>query len=101
MIFINACEGAQMEFGFAGLGGWADRLVNVSHVGAFIGAMWEVNDTIALNFARFFYTALLRDKQPIAQAFRLARESIKDDDPSNSTWLAYVLYADPEGHFVG
>ena len=101
LIFINACEGAQMEFGFTGLGGWANRLVNSSHVGAFIGAMWEVNDTLALNFARCFYTALLRDKHPIAQAFRLARESIKDDDPSNSTWLAYVLYADPEGHLVG
>lgn len=101
LIFINACEGAQMEFGFTGLGGWAERLVNGSHVGAFIGAMWEVNDTLALKFARRFYTALLRDKQPIAQAFRMARESIKDDDPSNSTWLAYVLYADPEGRFVG
>ncbi len=98
LIFINACEGAQMGFSFTGLGGWADRLVNKSQVGAFAGAMWEVQDALALKFTKSFYTSLLKENKTIAQAFRIARETVREADPSNSTWLAYVLYADPEAY---
>lgn len=95
LIFINACHGARAEFAFTGLGGWADRLVRQLRVGAFIGAAWEVNDRLALLFAETFYTALLRDQQSIGESFQVARQRIRDAEPSNSTWLAYVLYADP------
>ena len=98
LIFINACEGAQMGFSFTGLGGWADRLVNKAQVGAFAGAMWEVQDALALKFTKSFYTSLLQEGKTIAQAFRIAREAVREADPSNSTWLAYVLYADPEAY---
>ncbi|MCD6290350.1 MAG: CHAT domain-containing protein [Anaerolineae bacterium] len=97
LIFINACYGAREEFSFTGLGGWASRLVKDARVGAFIGAMWEVNDALALQFARRFYKALLQENHIISDAFRLAREEIRQAAPYNSTWLAYVLYADPEG----
>jgi uncharacterized protein YjbI with pentapeptide repeats len=96
IVFINACHGARMEFSFTGLGGWAERFIQ-SRVGSFIGAMWEVNDTAALEFTKSFYTALLKDSLPIAEAFRFAREQIRQSAPYSSTWLAYVLYADPEG----
>jgi hypothetical protein len=95
LVFLNACHGARTEFAFTGLGGWADRLVGNACVGAFIGAAWEVNDHLALQFAETFYTALLRDNRTIGESFRLARQTIRDAEPSNSTWLAYVLYADP------
>jgi hypothetical protein len=95
LVFINACHGGRLGFSFTGLGGWAERLVK-ARVGAFVGAMWEVNDTLALEFAKHFYQALLQDKQTIAEAFRLAREAIRQQAPYNSTWLAYSLYADPE-----
>lgn len=52
---------------------------------------------MAVLFAKSFYTALLRDKFPIAQAFRHAREEIRRAKPYNSSWLAYVLY-DPGGN---
>ncbi|MCK5616471.1 CHAT domain-containing protein, partial [Candidatus Pacearchaeota archaeon] len=97
LVFINACELAQMGFNFTGLGGWANKLVNSARVGAFAGAMWEVNDALALQFAKRFYSEFLDEKKTIAEAFRLAREEIQNNDPANSTWLAYVLYADPEG----
>jgi CHAT domain len=97
LIFINACHGGRMEFSFTGLGGWADRLVKEARVGAFIGAMWEVNDGLALQFAQRFYQALLKDDLTIAEAFRQARAEILQAKPYNPTWLAYVLYADPEG----
>jgi CHAT domain-containing protein len=71
--------------------------VKEARVGAFIGAMWEVNDELALLFARRFYKALLKDNQTFAEAFRQARAEIRHARPYNPTWLAYVLYADPEG----
>ena len=95
LIFINACHGGRVGFSFTGLGGWAERLVK-ARVGAFVGAMWEVNDTLALQFAKTFYKALLQDDQTIAEAFRQSREVIRQMAPYNSTWLAYSLYADPE-----
>lgn len=95
LIFINACHGGRVGFSFTGLGGWAERLVK-ARVGAFVGAMWEVNDTLALQFARTFYKALLQDNQTVAEAFRQSRETIRQIAPYNSTWLAYSLYADPE-----
>ncbi len=78
------------------MGGWAKRLVVDARVGAFVGAMWEVNDRLALEFAKHFYQALLKDNQTIAQSFRKGREAIRQQAPYNSTWLAYSLYADPE-----
>ncbi len=84
-----------MDLSFTGIGGWADRLVKDACVGAFVGALWEVNDALALQFARRFYTALLGEQAPIAAAFQAAREDIRQAAPGNSTWLAYVLYADP------
>lgn len=95
LVFINACHGARAEYAFTGLGGWADRLVRQSRVGAFIGAAWEVNDRLALLFAETFYKALLHDGKPLGESFRIARATIRDADSANSTWLAYVLYADP------
>lgn len=100
LIFINACHGARMEFSFTGLGGWADRLIRRANAAAFLGAMWEVNDQLALKFARRFYQALLVDRVEIAEAVRLAREAIREAEPYNSTWLAYVLYADPKVRIV-
>jgi len=96
LIFINACHGGRAEFSFTGLGGWAERLVNAG-AGAFIGAMWEVSDNLSLQFAKSFYTILLQDNKTIAESFRQAREEIRRLAPYNSTWLAYTLYADPEG----
>ena len=100
LVFINSCHTARGEYGLTGLGGWADRLVREARVAAFIGASWEVNDRLGFRFAEAFYRGLLRDGNSIGESFRLARENIRDLDPANSTWLAYVLYADPEARAV-
>jgi len=95
IVFINACHGTRQEYAFTGLGGWADRLVRQARVGAFVGAAWEVSDRLALLFAERFYAAFLGQGETIGESVRSAREAIRVAEPSNSTWLAYVLYGDP------
>ena len=58
--------------------------------------MWEVNDELAFQFAKTFYTALLKDNLTIGEAFQKSRQVIRDLAPYNSTWLAYSLYANPQ-----
>lgn len=94
LVFINACHSGRIGFNFTKLGGWATRFLE-ARVGLFIGAMWEVNDELALKFAHSFYSKFLRDEKTAAVAFREAREEIRKLAPYNPTWLAYVLYADP------
>ena len=95
IIFINACHGGRVGFSFTKIGGWAEKFVN-ARAGVFIGAMWEVNDELAFQFAETFYTGLLQDNLTVAEAFQKSRQVIRDAAPYNSTWLAYSLYANPE-----
>ena len=37
---------------------------------------------------------------PLGQAFHEARMAIKAADEANPTWLAYVLYGDPQGQVL-
>jgi hypothetical protein len=94
LIFLNACHTARLAFALTGLGGWAERLVADLNVSAFIGTLWEVNDLLAAEFAIAFYDRLLAG-DTLGQAFYTARLHVRDRQPANPTWLAYVLYADP------
>ena len=97
LVFINACDTGRAGFNFTKIGGWAQRLIGTAQIGAFIGAMWEVTDSLALTFTRAFYQAWLDPAEPasLAEAVRSARQAVKEEAPWNPTWLAYVLYADP------
>ncbi|MEM7124990.1 MAG: CHAT domain-containing protein [Chloroflexota bacterium] len=72
----------------------AKRFIKKAHVGAFIGALWEVDDKFALLFMKKFYHQLFQ-RVSIAEAFRRAKDVICNEQPWNSTWLAYLLYAYP------
>ena len=96
LIFLNACTSAGEDVSLTGIGGWSKRFVNAG-VTAFIGSLWEVNDTLAAEFAKAFYDQVIVNKAPLGQAFQEARRIIKEKDPGNPTWLAYVLYAHPNG----
>ncbi len=54
---------------------------------------------MAARFAVEFYNRLWglngQQKLPLGEAVRQARLVIKEADPANPTWLAYVLYGDP------
>lgn len=94
LVFMNTCHGARMGFSLAGLGGWASQMIHQARVGVFIGALWEVNDDLAADFALAFYTALQENKT-LGESFHSARSAIREKAPANSTWLAYTLYGDP------
>jgi hypothetical protein len=99
LVFLNACHSGQIDFGLTGLGGWAEKLVGDIGVSAFIGSLWEVNDRLAADFAISFYDHL-RAGQTLGAAFLAARQQIHTQQPANPTWLAYTLYADPNGRVV-
>src|SRR5690606_23350175 len=66
---------------------------------AFVGTLWEVNDLLAAEFAIVFYDRLLAG-DTLGQAFYAARLAVRDRQPDNPTWLAYVLYGDPNSRVV-
>lgn len=105
VIFLNACHSGRVGIGLTQLGGWAETFLDCE-ASAFIGALWEVNDALAAQFAREFYDRLwglgaFEGKQEsLGQAFHAARLAIKQADAANPTWLAYVLYGDPYGQVV-
>lgn len=94
VIFLNICHTRRVGFALTGLGGWAERMISDLNVSAFIGTLWEVNDLLAAEFAIVFYDRLLAG-DTIGQAFYTARLHVRDRQPGNPTWLAYVLYAAP------
>lgn len=98
LIFLNACHSGQIGFALTGLGGWAERFVHAG-ASAFIGTLWEVNDALAAEFAVDFYRRLWQGES-LGHAFHAARLHIRDQDDANPTWLAYTLYADPNGRAV-
>ena len=103
VVFLNACYAGQVGFGLTGLGGWAEKFLQ-SGVSAFIGSLWEINDKLAAQFAQEFYDRLWglggKAAVPLGQAFHEARMAIKAADEANPTWLAYVLYGDPQGQVL-
>lgn len=105
VVFLNACHSGRVGIGLTQLGGWAQTFLDCE-ASAFIGALWEANDQLAARFAQEFYdrlwglAAFAGQRQPLGQAFHEARMAIKQADPANPTWLAYVLYGDPYGQVV-
>lgn len=93
LVFMNACHSARRQAGLTRTDGWAERFLEFG-ASAFLGANWEVSDTLAYRFARVFYDSL-REGTPIARAVQRARSAVREAAPGNSTWLAYSLYAHP------
>jgi hypothetical protein len=92
LVFLNACETDKGGYALTGMGGWAEAFVRRAQSSGFIGSTWEANSESAYKFAVEFYRHLL-DGKTIAEAARLARQSIKRaGDP---TWLSYTVYANP------
>ena len=98
MVFLNTASGGRIGFGLTQHGGWAQRFLDAG-ASAFISPLWEINDSLAAIFVKEFYNRLWglagHEAMPLGQAFYEARMAIRALDPANPTWLAYVLYGDP------
>jgi hypothetical protein len=96
LVFLNACQMGRQGWALTGLGGWAAALVGRCRCGAFVGPLWDINDDLAGRFARTFYRALGASKS-FAQAGLEARQELRALAPHDPTFLAYSLYAHPNG----
>ncbi len=94
LVFLNACDGGRSDFSLTGLGGWAEKLFREANASAFVGALWEVHDDLAVEFAKHFYSRLAAGDS-LGEAMRAARVHLRQVDSTNPTWLAYTLYGDP------
>lgn len=97
IVFFNTCHGGRLGFDLTKPGGWAQRMVDEFGVTAFIGSHWAINDQLAAKFSQVFYNHLLAGKT-LGDAFHMARQTIRQEQPANPTWLAYTLYGDPNSY---
>jgi CHAT domain-containing protein len=101
LVFLNACQSGRSAVSLTDIGGWAARFlraaVDEEHpthgAAAFIGTYWKIDDGAALEFAKAFYTALLRDRRPVGDAVMQARSAIRPLGPLD--WLAHTVFAHP------
>ncbi|PDW03663.1 CHAT domain-containing protein [Candidatus Viridilinea mediisalina] len=91
---FNACHLGREGATLSGVNGWASQLVGRG-AGLFLAPAWTVSDDLAASFATTFYTQLFDEGQTAAAAVWAARQAIKQQRPSDPTWLAYSLYAHP------
>jgi len=99
LVFLNACRVARQGWALSGLGGWVAAWVRDGHCGAFIGPQWTVRDDLAHDFAVRFY-AELRNGKTFGEATLAARRKISKAAPGDPTWLAYTIYAHPNGRLL-
>ncbi len=99
LVFLNTCRAASLHRSWTAIGGWARRWVERCGCGAFIGPMWQVGDTLASEFARAFYHAL-EGGATFGDAARKARLEVRALAPGRPTWLAFCIYADPNGRLL-
>jgi hypothetical protein len=93
LVFLNVCHSGRTGRTLTGIGGWAKRFIEVG-CGAFIGCGWEVSDSLAAEFATLFYKKFTKGTS-LGLAVHKARVKVSEDNPGNSTWLAYYLYGNP------
>jgi hypothetical protein len=99
MVVLNACGLGKPGWSLMGLGGWASRCISGCHCGAFVGPMWAVDDRLAAEFSAAFYDALFRF-DTIAEAALDARTRVRTLAPNDPSWLAYSVYAHPNGRML-
>jgi CHAT domain-containing protein len=101
MVFVNACKTGQSGTSIAGVSGFADAFLRPNSkrgAAAVVGALWSVDDKLALKFAESFYRAMRDDGMTLVEASKHARNAAKDQ--TDFSWLAYTFYGNPLAKFV-
>lgn len=77
--------------------GWAEAWVR-NGCGAFVGPQWNVDRLLAAEFVSKFYSTLKKEGT-VGYAARSAREHVRTLNPRNPAWLAFAVFAHPNGCF--
>jgi len=95
LVILNACQTGNLGYVLTGIGGWSEAFLRKDASG-FIGTLWSVGDTTALNFTKSLYKHL-KEKKSLDESVKLARIEARDMAQANGdpSWLAYSLYAQP------
>lgn len=96
LVFFNSCQVAQQDFSLTRIGGWAARWVRECGCGAFVGPQWSVDDSLACLFSQSFFAAL-DSGETFGQAAQSARLRVRAEAQGRPSWLAYTIYAHPNG----
>lgn len=96
LVFVNACKVGRGQRLLTSMGGWASALLTRG-AGAFVAPLWSVGDQAARHFSEAFYRALLAGETFSDAATRARNAARSAGDP---TWLAYAVYARPDGRLV-
>ncbi|HEX3045865.1 MAG TPA: CHAT domain-containing protein [Bacillota bacterium] len=91
LIVFNACKSGQEAISLTGVNSWAHNFIRAGAAG-FVGALWDLDDKVALEFTKLFYQHLLGG-EPIGEAVKAARLGVRS--LGGISWLAYTVYADP------
>jgi hypothetical protein len=91
LVVLNACQTGRLGNDLIGTGGFAQAFLKAG-AGAFVGALWSIDDLSAVSFITTFYDALKKGKT-LSKAAILARGKAKSE--GGSTWLSYVVYGHP------
>jgi hypothetical protein len=97
LVVLNACQIGQGNLRLTNIGGFPAAFLRRG-AGAFVGTLWSVGDGPARTFTEGFYTALVKDKKTLAEAALAGREAARG--AGDATWLAYVVYGDPDAIVV-
>lgn len=99
ILLANSCSSASVarEAGYRGYGllkGLAPAFIKAGGR-AFVGPLWPVDDEAAAKFAYELYALLLQGAS-IGEAMHSAKDLLHDVYEFDTTWLAYVLFGDPD-----
>jgi len=99
LVFLNACRSAGEFTGWRNTSSWANAFVEAG-ASAFLGSLWAIRSSSAVEFADAFYEALAVAKLPLGEAALQARKATRSDD-ADPTWLAYTVHGHPASRVGG
>jgi CHAT domain len=91
LVFLNACEVGGQVLALDGVGGFANSFIELG-AAAVVAPLWPVQDKIALEVTRTFYTQALKGV-PFAEVMQTIRRKAYDE--AIDSYAAYCFYGDP------
>jgi hypothetical protein len=81
-VYLSSCHGSQASFVFE---------LAEQKVASILGFRWDIDDGMAVEHAKAFYTALFEEERSLEYAFLKARQRMHDLARDNRIWAAPML----------